>query len=361
MKSGSLPDGGWEPGPNRLVSDLCWLVDIPSVTGDERALRAAIAERLSGTVAVETVGESLVAGRSTGKPRIDLYGHLDTVPANGNLAARIAGGRVHGLGTSDMKAGLALMLAASESEKVADGPYDVFTIFYDREEGPAAENGLEGVLDGVDHLEDAELAVVLEPTDNELQLGCQGTMNAAVAFSGESAHSARPWLGDNAVTKAGEWLAEMHRRRARDVIVGGLTFKETYVVTMAEGGRARNVIPDSFALNVNHRYPPDRSAEEAERLLAEVCSAADRFEIVDRAPAAPIPVGNEHVDRLEQSGVAAVTAKTAWTDVARLARRGTPAVNFGPGDPALAHRPDESVSVAALEAGWAILERFLTT
>ncbi len=344
-----------------LVDDLCWLVDIPSVTGDERGLRDAISDRLSRSVDIEIVGESLVAGRRTGKPRIDLYGHLDTVPENGNLPSRLQGDRVHGLGTSDMKAGLAVMLTALESPAVTEGPYDVVAVFYDREEGPADENGLEDVLDRVDHLGDAELALVMEPTDNELQLGCQGTINAAVRFDGEAAHSARPWLGENAVTKAGEWLAAMHGRAARDVIVEGLTFKETFVVTTAAGGVARNVIPDSFAVNVNHRYPPDRSPEEAERTLAEVCRAADGFTVVDSAPAAPIPSGNPHVERLESSGVAAVTAKTAWTDVARLAQRGLPAVNFGPGEVALAHRADESVSIEALERGWAILQRFLTS
>lgn len=353
--------GGSGPNPSRLVEDLCWLVDVPSVTGDELALRDGIAERLSATVEVEIVGGSLLAGRRTGKPRIDLYGHLDTVPENGNLPARLEAGRVHGLGTTDMKSGLALMVAALESEAVADGPYDVFGIFYDREEGPAAENGLEAVLDAAAHLVDAELALVMEPTDNELQLGCQGTINATVTFEGEAAHSARPWLGENAVTKAGEWLAEMHLREARDVAVKGLTFHETFVVTTASGGVARNVVPASFALNVNHRYPPDRSFEEAEQILADVCAAADRFEIVDRAPAAPIPGDNRHVERLKASGVAAVTAKTAWTDVARLALRGIPAVNFGPGEVSLAHRAEESVSIEALETGWTILEQFLTT
>lgn len=343
-----------------LVGDLQWLVDIPSETGSERVLRDALAERLAAVTDVEVVGESLVAGRRTGRPRIDLYGHLDTVPANGNLPSRVDGGRVHGLGTSDMKAGLAAMVAALESDAVAAGPYDVLGVFYDREEGPADENGLEGVLDAVPDLAEAELAVVMEPTDNELQLGCQGTMNASVVFRGVAAHSARPWLGINAVTTAGEWLAEMHRRAARDVDVEGLTFKETYVVTMAKGGRARNVIPDAFTLNVNHRYPPDRSPEEAERILAMVCAAADEFEVIDRAAAAPLVRDNEHVRRLEASGVVRVAAKTAWTDVARLAGRGVAAVNFGPGEVALAHRADESVAIEALETGWAILERFLT-
>ncbi len=344
----------------RIADDLCWLIDIPSVTGTEAPLRDAIADRLTGTVEVSTVAGSLVAGRRTGKPRIDLYGHLDTVPENGNLPSRRESGRVWGLGSSDMKAGLALMLAALESPEISAGPYDVVAVFYDREEGPADENGLEPVLDLVDDLTTAELALVLEPTDNQLQLGCQGTINATVEFHGEAAHSARPWLGENAVTRAGAWLAQMHERKARDVEVEGLVFKETYVVTTASGGRARNVVPDSFVVNVNHRYPPDRSEEEARRALVEVCAPADRTEVFDSAPAAPIPVGNPHVARLEGSGVAGVAAKTAWTDVARLTGRGIPAVNFGPGEAARAHRSDESVEVAALEAGWRVLERFLT-
>ena len=345
---------------DRLVDDLRWLIDIPSETGSERDLRDAIAERLGSLTDVEIVGESLVAGTRTGRPRIDLYGHLDTVPVNGNLPSSVADGRVLGLGASDMKAGLALMLAALESDEVRSGPYDVVGVFYDAEEGPADENGLEDVLDAVPHLADADVALVLEPTDNELQLGCQGTMNATVTFRGEAAHSARPWLGANAVTGAGEWLAAMHGRAARDVDVDGLTFKETFVVTMASGGRARNVIPDEFVLNLNHRYPPDRSPEEAERILLEVCAAADSVEVIDRAPAAPLVRDNLHVRRLEQA-VSVVSAKTAWTDVARLAGRGIPAVNFGPGEVALAHRADESVAIDALETGWEMLRRFLTT
>lgn len=343
-----------------LVEDLRWLIDIPSETGSERALRDAIAERLAAVTDVEVVGESLVAGTRTGRPRIDLYGHLDTVPVNGNLPSSIGDGRVFGLGASDMKAGLALMLAALESDEVRSGPYDVVGIFYDAEEGPADENGLEGVLEAVAHLAEADVALVLEPTDNELQLGCQGTMNATVTFRGQAAHSARPWLGANAVTGAGEWLSEMHERSARDVDVDGLTFKETFVVTMASGGRARNVIPDEFVLNVNHRYPPDRSSEDAERILRDVCAAAHEVVVVDRAPAAPLVRDNPHVQRLEEA-VTVVSAKTAWTDVARLAGRGIPAVNFGPGEVALAHRADESVAIAALETGWEMLRRFLTS
>ncbi len=343
-----------------LVDDLCWLIDIPSETGNEAELRGAIADRLGPECDVDVVGGSLVAGRDRGRPRIDLYGHLDTVPRNGNLPSRRDAERVHGLGASDMKAGLALMVAALESEAVTAGPYDVFGVFYDREEGPADENGLEIVLEQVPHLMTAELALVLEPTDNELHLGCQGTINATVGFRGEAAHSARPWLGVNAITKSGTWLEQMHRLEALPVEVAGLAFNETFAVTTAAGGGARNVVPDGFAVNVNHRYPPGRSVDEAIARLREVCGSADEFEVVDVAPAGAIPEGNRHVERLEAAGVSGVAAKTAWTDVARLSERGVDAVNFGPGEVELAHRADESVSIAALDTGWRVLERFLT-
>lgn len=345
------------PHGSSLVDDLVWLVDIPSATGFEEPIRDAVAERLAG-LDPRIVGRSVVVGRRTGRPVIALYGHLDTVPEQGNLPARVEGGRVRGLGTSDMKGGLAVMIAVLEDSAVAAGPFDLMGVFYDAEEGPAHENGLAGVLDEIADLADAELSIVMEPTDGELQLGCQGSINARVEFHGEAAHSARPWLGENAVTKAGEWLAGMHGRAWQDVEVAGLTFKETFVVTTAAGGVARNVIPSRFVLNLNHRFPPNRTMEDAETVVLEVCAAADLIEIIDRAPAAPIPEDNKHVERLRNlTGV--VSAKTAWSDVARLAGRGLAAVNFGPGEVALAHRADESISIQGLDRALAVMKDLL--
>lgn len=342
-----------------LADDLVWLVDIPSPTGGEAALRDAIAGRIGDAgLAVRVIGRSVMAGESTGRPLISLYGHLDTVPEQGNLPARVGGGRVHGLGASDMKGGLAVMLALLEDRGVRAGPFDVMGVFYDGEEGPAEGNGLERVLDEAPDLLASELAVVLEPTDGELQLGCQGVVNARVEFHGRAAHSARPWLGDNAISKAGRWLTAMHERPVREALVGGLAFNETFAVTTAEGGVANNVVPARFTLNLNHRFPPDRSMEEAERLVAEVCADADGVEIVDRAPAASIPEGNQHLERL-RGLVDTVSAKTAWTDVARLSARGVPAVNYGPGEVAQAHRADESAPIEALERCAATLRAFL--
>jgi succinyl-diaminopimelate desuccinylase len=342
-----------------LADDLVWLVDTPSPTGGEAALRDAIAGRMAGAgLPVRVIGRSVVVGEPTGRPLISLYGHLDTVPEQGNLPARVGEGRVHGLGASDMKGGLAVMLALLEDPGVRAGGFDVMGVFYDGEEGPAEGNGLERVLDEASDLLASELAVVLEPTDGELQLGCQGVVNARVEFHGRAAHSARPWLGDNAISKAGEWLTAMHERPVREVLVGGLAFNETFAVTAAEGGVANNVIPARFTLNLNHRFPPDRSMEEAERLVIEVCADADAVEIVDRAPAAAIPEGNLHLERL-RGLVDTVSAKTAWTDVARLSARGIPAVNYGPGEVAQAHRADESAPIEALEMCAATLRAFL--
>ncbi|HSG79405.1 MAG TPA: peptidase dimerization domain-containing protein, partial [Acidimicrobiia bacterium] len=185
-------------------------------------------------------------------------------------------------------------------------------------------------------------------------------LNATVTFSGTSAHSARPWLGENAVTKAGSWLAAMHERRPQAVVVEGYEFKELFAVTMASGGIARNVIPPSFDVNLNYRFPPSLSLEEAEARLREVSAVADDITIVDRAPAAPIPAGNPHFARLESVSGAVATGKQAWTDVARLTQRGVPAVNYGPGETAQAHQRTESVAIGNLDVAFDAMRRFLT-
>jgi succinyl-diaminopimelate desuccinylase len=346
-----------------LAGDLAWLIGIPSPTGEEEALCNALARRLSrrfGADGLMRVGNSLVAGQPGRGALLTLYGHLDTVPAQRNAVPQERGGRVFGLGSSDMKSGLAVMLALLEDPEVAAGPYSVAGVFYDKEEGPAHENGLEAVLDAVGWLSRSALAVVLEPTDLELQLGCQGTLNARVTFLGEAAHSARPWLGVNAITRAGEWLAAMHRREPVTVPVAGLEFREVMTVTTARGGVAANVIPARFDLNLNYRFPPSFTLEEAEARLRAAAAPADEVEIFDRAPAGAVPEGNPHLARLERVSGARRTGKQAWTDVARLTRRGVPAVNYGPGEVALCHRADESVAVAAMESAFTNLKRFLT-
>jgi succinyl-diaminopimelate desuccinylase len=201
------------------------------------------------------------------------------------------------------------------------------------------------ILEEVPWLDDAQAAVVMEPTDRGLEAGCQGVINAEVGFEGEAAHSARPWLGDNAITKAGEFLSRMGELRPESHVVGGLEFKEVISITMAQGGVARNVIPPLFTLNVNYRFAPDRSMDEAVAHLREVCTGADRFSVADSAPAGAVSIEHPLFKRLIEVSGAPVLGKQGWTDVAQLSAVGIPAVNFGPGEPSLAHKPGESVRI----------------
>lgn len=346
-----------------LHETLAALVDIPSETGAEDRICTEIASRLlprHGMDAIVRVGNSVVIGSRTGRPLVTLYGHLDTVPEQGNGAARIVGDRMYGLGTTDMKAGLAVMIHLLEDDAVAAGPFDVVGVFYDKEEGPADENGLEDVLDRVPWLTDAEMAVVMEPTDVKLELGCNGAMNAEIVFTGKAAHSARPWMGENAITKAGEWLARLHAREPELHVLHGLEYREVFSVTRAHGGIANNVLPAEFTINLNYRFPPVYDLDEAEARLRTIAADADDVRVRDRAPAGAIPEGNPLLDRLEHLVGSEVAAKQAWTDVARLTAHGIPAVNYGPGEPSLAHQADESVPLANVDRALAVMTAFLT-
>jgi succinyl-diaminopimelate desuccinylase len=347
-----------------LTSTLMELIDTPSVTGDEGRIATQVAARFMpiwGRTGVDRVGNSVIVGTRTDRPIVLLVGHLDTVPSQGQKPAFVVDDRVHGLGASDMKAGIAVMMHLLTDDQVRDGPYDVVGVFYDKEEGPADDNGLETVLERASWIGDASFAVVLEPTDLELQLGCVGSINATVRFVGAAAHAARPWTGENAITKAGGWLARMHRLEPHAVRVADLEFREVATVTMAHGGVARNIVPPIAEFNLNYRFAPDRSIEEAEARVRELASGADEVTITDRAPAAPIPEGNPLLTRLVDASDAPVRPKQAWTDVARLAGRGIPAVNYGPGETRYAHQVDENVPIENMEHAFSVLKRFLTT
>lgn len=328
-----------------LVETLRWLVDIPSVTGDEAGLRDAIAKRLDAMPS-QSVGDSLVVGDPE-EEAILLVGHLDTVPLQGHVGATVEAGRVHGLGATDMKSGLAVMIHLIESL----GPDRLVCVFYAGEEGPLAGNQLSMILDAAPWLRTATAAIVMEPTDRGMEAGCQGVVNAEVRFEGEAAHSARPWLGDNAITKAGEFLTRMRALEPELHVVGGLDFKEVMSVTTASGGVAKNVIPAVFTLNVNYRFAPDRPMAGAIDRLREVCSAGDRIVVTDSAPAGAVSIDHPLFRRLIEVSAAQISGKQGWTDVAQLSEAGIPAVNFGPGEPALAHKPGESVRVDDLN--WA--------
>lgn len=342
-----------------LVETLRWLVDIPSETGEEERIRDAISSRLSHLPQTR-VGESVVVGAQDHRPLIVLAGHLDTVPRQGQGPAKIEDGRLVGLGSTDMKSGLAMMIHLLEDAGVADGPYGVAGVFYAAEEGPHSANQLRDVLKEVDWVSEAGCAIVMEPSDSQMQYGCNGVVNASVGFSGRAAHSARPWYGENAVTKAGEWLAEMHELKPRSYVVDGLEFHRTIAVTRASGGIANNIIPADFFLNVNMRFTPDMTIDEAIEELEMVCSAADSFQVIDTAPSAAVSADHPVLQRLAEVSGAERAAKQGWTDVARFTEVGMPAVNFGPGEAARAHQADESVDLAAMDHAYSALRRVLT-
>jgi len=226
-----------------LLDSLIAVVNIASVTRNEDELCSWLGDRYADRYPTVRIGNSLVVGApEPGADFVVLYGHTDTVPVQGDWTARVDGARVVGLGTSDMKAGLAVMMELLDNG-VREDSGGLVCVFYDAEEGPAADNGLEDVLDEVPWLTDADISIVLEPTDLNLELGCNGVLNADVIFRGSTSHSARPWLGENAVTKAGAWLATMHIGEPALVDIGGLEYREVFSVTKASGGIANNIIP----------------------------------------------------------------------------------------------------------------------
>jgi succinyl-diaminopimelate desuccinylase len=329
------------------------------VTGDEDALCTVLAERFSGAHPVQRIGNSLVVGRpGPGERFVALFGHLDTVPVQGDPRARVEADRVVGLGATDMKAGVSVMIELLEDETLAtDG--ELVCVFYAGEEGPAAGNEMEAVLDGAPWLIGAAISIVLEPTDLNLEMGCNGVLNANVVFRGRSAHSARPWLGENAVTKAGRWLAKLDDLEPALVDIDGLEYREVFSVTRANGGIANNIIPPEFTINLNHRFPPIYSIEEAESRLRALTIEADDVVITDRAPAGGVSPDHPEVLRLEAIAARGRNAKQGWTDVARLTARGAVAVNYGPGLVAQAHQVGEYVPIEHLEISYSVLKRFL--
>jgi succinyl-diaminopimelate desuccinylase len=353
-----------------LRSTLLDITAVPSPIGEEQALCNVIEDRLQralGRGAVERYQHSLVVrvADHPGKPRIALAGHLDTVRTEHDGPARVEGDRLYGAGAADMKSGLAAMIELAERLDRDRLPCDLTLVFYEREEGPFAENMLGPLLDHFAHLRSLDLAICLEPSDNKLQLGCMGSVHATVRFRGRTAHSARPWQGKNAILEATDFLAALRARAPRDVVIDGHTFREVMSPTMASGGRARNIIPDAFEINVNFRFAPGRTPEDAvselRALVASLPGVDAEVEPTDLSPAGRPHAGHPLVAHLAASGAVKVEIKQAWTDVARFDSIGVPAVNFGPGTQAQAHQRNEYTELPLLYQGYEILERFLTT
>jgi succinyl-diaminopimelate desuccinylase len=338
-----IPDGQLA---ERLAARTLELVDIPSESRGEAALVAHVTEVLrAGGAPVRDLGDScLLAG--SGAPVL-LAGHMDTVPAQGNRPGRRDAERVHGLGASDMKGALAVMIELA----LAGARFDC--LFFGREELPMADSALTPLL--AREALQAELVVMMEPTDNAIHAGCLGNINATWTFHGRAGHSARPWDGDNAIHRAAGAIAAFGAREPEPHEFDGLTFYEVASVTRIEGGIADNVIPDRADAHLNYRYAPGRSPEEAETRLREITGVGDLV-VTSNSPSGPVPDGNPHVERLKAD--LEVAPKQAWTPVAEFGRAGLDAINFGPGEPAQAHRRDESVRIDALLRAYRVLEAF---
>jgi succinyl-diaminopimelate desuccinylase len=319
------------------------LVNIESVSGDEQRIADAVetALRALDHLEVQRFGHTVVARTDQGRDeRVVIAGHLDTVPVNDNLPARRDESKLHGLGACDMKGGVAVALRLAATMPVTNR--DVTYLFYDCEEVEAERNGLQLLSQSRPDLLQADFAILMEPSDGVVEAGCQGTLRVDVTTRGRRAHSARSWTGVNAIHGAAEVLARLDAYEPRRPVIDGLEYHEGLNAVFISGGVAGNVLPDVCTVSVNHRFAPDRSVDEAHRHVREVFDGYD-VELSDAAPAAmpglSVPAAAAFVEAV--GGTA--NPKFGWTDVARFSGLGIPAVNFGPGDPHLAHRQDEFV------------------
>ena len=354
------------------VADLLMeLLAMPCVTGDEGPIAAWLEERYAGRgERVRRAANSVVVGGAgDGRPVVLLVGHTDVVPPTPvDITPRREAERIVGRGSSDMKSGLAVGMDCFEEQSLRNGPYDLILVAYAGEEGSHDGNELGPVLTAMPDLAAAHLAIVLEPTDLTVQLGCMGALHAEVTFRGRAAHSARPWQGHNALTAAGPFLDELHQRQPEDVSVDGMLYREVFTATRAWTGgptscggalNARNVVPEAFTVNVNYRFAPDKDLAAAEQRVAQLVAGRGDIEVVDRAPAGRPSRSAPLVEAFLSSVGAAVEPKQAWTDVARFSEVGVPALNYGPGLTGQAHQAGEYVPESnVLEARTAV-GRFL--
>lgn len=369
---------GWiwcwnEPGCEHesvpLVIDLfdlvAELVDIGSESHHEAPLVDHLETLLAAVpgLALDRIGDNLVARTELGRSqRLMLAGHTDTVPANNNAGARRDGDVLWGLGTTDMKGGLAVMVDLART--ITDPAVDVTYVFYAREEVAAVHSGLEELFETRPDLLVADVALLGEPTDAVVEAGCQGTLRYRVELVGERAHTARAWMGRNAIHRLGPLLADVAAYEPRQPVMAGCRYHEGLQAVAVDGGVAGNVVPDRASVTINHRFAPDRSPDEATAHVREILEPHlgpnDSIELTDLVPAASPGVDHPLLSALIDRNGLEVRAKLGWTDVARLAGHGIPAANFGPGDATLAHMADERLERQPLEAVHAALGDLLS-
>lgn len=337
------------------------LVDVPSVSENEADLADAVERALRALRHLEVTrsGNTVMARTNLGRERRVVFaGHIDTVPINDNLPSRREGGVLHGCGTVDMKGGDAVMLHLAAT--ITEPRHDVTFVFYDCEEIDASRNGLGRIERG--ELKDwllGDVAVVCEPSNGVIEAGCQGTMRIEIRTTGKRAHTARAWMGVNAIHALGEALRRLDAYEPRIVEIDGCTYREGLQAVKIDGGVAGNVVPDSAVLTVNHRFAPDRDLAAAEKHLREVFDGFD-VAVVDHAAGALPGLQAPPAKELVEAAGGQPVAKLGWTDVARFAALGMPAVNFGPGDPTLAHTKEEHVHVQQISDCARVLARWLT-
>ncbi len=350
--------------PPDLLERTAALVAVRSESFDECALVDRIEADLRSHehLLVDRVGDNVVARTQLGRPmRVVLGGHTDTVPANGNEVPRIDGDVLWGLGATDMKGGLAVMLelARRHSAPVLDVSY----VFYAREEVAASESGLLELEAERPDLLVGDVAILGEPTDGSVEAGCQGVIRMNVTFAGARAHTARAWMGRNAIHRLGRLLVGLDAYEPRQPVILGCRFHEALLATHVEGGVAGNVVPDRATVSIAHRFAPDRSLDEAEAhvraVLEPFIEAGDTIEVTDRSPAAYPALEHPVVATLVTRHDLDVSAKLGWTDVARFSAWGVPAINLGPGMAMLAHTEEERVERASLDRTFAVLDDLL--
>jgi succinyl-diaminopimelate desuccinylase len=338
------------------------LVDIPSESRHEQRIadeiEAALREQATGFEVIRC-GDAVLARTNLRRPsRVMLAGHIDTVPAADNVPSRFVDGTLYGCGTSDMKSGDAVFLHLAAT--VADPSHDITLVMYDCEEIESSANGLGRIERELPDWLRADVAILGEPSGGFIEAGCQGTLRVVVRAAGTRSHSARSWLGDNAIHKLGKVLERLSSYQPRNVDIDGCTYREGLSAVRIDGGIAGNVIPDAASVTVNFRFAPDRSVEQALTHVQDVLDGLDvDVEQTDAAPGALPGLTNPAAAALIEAAGGQVRAKYGWTDVARFAALGIPAVNYGPGDPNLAHRVDEHVQVDQITAATEMLRKYL--
>ena len=341
---------------NDLLATTAELMAVSSVSGDEAAIAALVEDRLRAVswLSVDRVGDNVVARTTLSRPhRLVVAGHLDTVPPGDNERPRMDGDIVWGVGASDMKGGLAVMLELAATMR--EPALDVTWCFYAREEIDRDRSGLLELWQDRPELLAGDAAVLGEPTNGLVEAGCQGTLRVRITLHGVRAHSARPFTGRNAIHRLAPLLQRVADWPGREVTLDGCRYAEQLQVVGVEGGVASNVVPDRARVTLNHRYAPDRQWSEAEAFLHELLDPTlelgdgDTWELLDAGDGAPPSLGHPVLKALVEKSGAPPKAKVGWTDVASFWAHGVPAANFGPGDPLLAHHPDERVARSQLD------------